>query len=85
MTFTRRHLVGLRGLSAEEIVTILDQAASFKELSERTIKKAPTLRGKTVVNLFYENSTRTRTSFEIAAKRLSADTINISASSSSVG
>jgi len=85
MTFTRRHLVGLRGLAAEEIVTILDQAASFKELSERAIKKAPTLRGKTVVNLFYENSTRTRTSFEIAAKRLSADTINISASSSSVG
>jgi aspartate carbamoyltransferase catalytic subunit len=85
MTFTRRHLVGLRGLAAEEIVAILDQAASFKELSERVIKKAPTLRGKTVVNLFYENSTRTRTSFEIAAKRLSADTINISASSSSVG
>jgi aspartate carbamoyltransferase catalytic subunit len=85
MTFTRRHLVGLRGLAAEEILTILDQAASFKELSERAIKKAPTLRGKTVVNLFYENSTRTRTSFEIAATRLSADTINISASSSSVG
>jgi aspartate carbamoyltransferase len=85
MTFTRRHLTGLRGLSAEEITGILDQAASFKELSERAIKKAPTLRGKTVVNLFYENSTRTRTSFEIAAKRLSADTINISASSSSVG
>jgi aspartate carbamoyltransferase catalytic subunit len=85
MTFTRRHLVGLRGLAAEEILAILDQAASFKELSERAIKKAPTLRGKTVVNLFYENSTRTRTSFEIAAKRLSADTINISASSSSVG
>ena len=85
MTFTRRHLVGLRGLTADEIITILDQAASFKELSERAIKKAPTLRGKTVVNLFYENSTRTRTSFEIAAKRLSADTINISAASSSVG
>jgi len=85
MAFTRRHLTGLRGLTAEEIATILDQAASFKELSERVIKKAPTLRGKTVVNLFYENSTRTRTSFEIAAKRLSADTINIAASSSSVG
>jgi aspartate carbamoyltransferase catalytic subunit len=85
MAFTRRHLTGLRGLTAEEIVTILDQAASFKELSERAIKKAPTLRGKTVVNLFYENSTRTRTSFEIAAKRLSADTINIAASSASVG
>jgi aspartate carbamoyltransferase catalytic subunit len=85
MAFTRRHLTGLRGLTAEEIATILDQAASFKELSERAIKKAPTLRGKTVVNLFYENSTRTRTSFEIAAKRLSADTINIAASSSSAG
>jgi aspartate carbamoyltransferase catalytic subunit len=85
MAFTRRHLVGLRGLAAEEITAILDQAASFKELSERAIKKAPTLRGKTVVNLFYETSTRTRTSFEIAAKRLSADTINIAASSASVG
>jgi aspartate carbamoyltransferase catalytic subunit len=77
--------LGLEGLPAEEINTILDTAASFKEISERDIKKVPTLRGKTVINLFYENSTRTRTSFEIAAKRLSADTINISASSSSVG
>ena len=81
--FERRHLLGLEGLSAEEITFLLDTAESFKEVSEREIKKVPTLRGRTVVNLFYENSTRTRTSFEIAAKRLSADTINLSASSSS--
>src|SRR5215831_12883519 len=84
MTFTRRHLLGLEGVPAEEITTMLDTAASFREISERDIKKVPTLRGKTVINLFYEASTRTRTSFEIAAKRLSADTINISAASSSV-
>src|SRR5882672_9834317 len=83
MGFTQRHLLGLEGLPASEIGTILDTAESFKEISERDIKKVPTLRGKTVINLFYEASTRTRTSFEIAAKRLSADTINISASSSS--
>jgi aspartate carbamoyltransferase catalytic subunit len=83
MAFTQRHLLGLEGVPAEEIATILDTAESFKEISERDIKKVPTLRGKTVINLFYEASTRTRTSFEIAAKRLSADTINISASSSS--
>lgn len=81
--FERRHLLGLEGVSAEEITFLLDTAESFKEVSEREIKKVPTLRGRTVVNLFYENSTRTRTSFEIAAKRLSADTINLSASSSS--
>src|ERR1700747_1543068 len=84
MGFTQRHLLGLEGGASEEITTILDTAASFKEISERDIKKVPTLRGKTVINLFYESSTRTRTSFEIAAKRLSADTINISASTSSV-
>jgi aspartate carbamoyltransferase catalytic subunit len=84
MAFTQRHLLGLEGVPAEEIIAILDTAASFKEISERDIKKVPTLRGKTVINLFYEASTRTRTSFEIAAKRLSADTININASSSSV-
>ena len=84
MPFTQRHLLGLEGLPAEEILHVLDTAKSFVEISERDIKKVPTLRGKTVINLFYENSTRTRTSFEIAAKRLSADTINISASSSSV-
>ena len=83
MPFTQRHLLGLEGLPAEEILHVLDTAKSFVEISERDIKKVPTLRGKTVINLFYENSTRTRTSFEIAAKRLSADTINISASSSS--
>jgi aspartate carbamoyltransferase catalytic subunit len=83
MAFAQRNLLGLEGVSGEDISAILDTAASFKEISERDIKKVPALRGKTVINLFYESSTRTRTSFEIAAKRLSADTINISASSSS--
>jgi aspartate carbamoyltransferase catalytic subunit len=83
MAFTQRHLLGLEGVPADEIATMLDTAESFKEISERDIKKVPTLRGKTVINLFYEASTRTRTSFEIAAKRLSADTINVSASGSS--
>jgi len=83
MAFAQRNLLGLEGVSGEDITAILDTAASFKEISERDIKKVPALRGKTVINLFYESSTRTRTSFEIAAKRLSADTINISASSSS--
>jgi aspartate carbamoyltransferase catalytic subunit len=84
LAFTRKDLLGIRELSIEEINTILDTAESFKEVSARTIKKVPTLRGKTVINLFFEPSTRTRTSFEIAAKRLSADTVNISASTSSV-
>src|SRR5262245_49758370 len=83
MAFAQRHLIGLEGVSGDEIIALLDTAASFKEISERDIKKVPTLRGKTVINLFYESSTRTRTSFEIAAKRMSADTINISASTSS--
>ena len=83
MAFTQRHLLGLEGVPGPEIEAILDTAVSLKEISDRDIKKVPTLRGKTVVNLFYEPSTRTRTSFEIAAKRLSADTINISASTSS--
>lgn len=78
------HFLGLEGVSGEEIRHLLDTAVSFKEISERDIKKVPTLRGKTVINLFFEPSTRTHTSFEIAAKRLSADTINISASTSSV-
>ncbi|MBI3649872.1 MAG: aspartate carbamoyltransferase catalytic subunit [Acidobacteria bacterium] len=82
--FTRKDLLGIRELSVEEINTILDTAHSFKEVSARSIKKVPTLRGKTVINFFFEASTRTRTSFEIAGKRLSADTINISASTSSV-
>lgn len=77
-------MLGIKDLSREEIDFILDTAESFKEISTRKIKKVPTLRGKTVITLFFEASTRTRTSFEIAAKRLSADTINISASTSSV-
>jgi aspartate carbamoyltransferase catalytic subunit len=83
VAFTQRNLLGLEGLPAAEILHVLDTTKSFVEISERDIKKVPTLRGKTVINLFYEASTRTRTSFEIAAKRLSADTINISASTSS--
>ena len=83
VAFTQRNLLGLEGLPAAEILHILDTTKSFVEISERDIKKVPTLRGKTVINLFHEASTRTRTSFEIAAKRLSADTINISASTSS--
>jgi aspartate carbamoyltransferase catalytic subunit len=82
--FRRRDLLGIRGLSAEEIKGILDTAENFREINSREIKKVPTLRGKTVINLFFENSTRTRTSFELAAKRLSADAVNISVSSSSV-
>src|SRR5687768_16112090 len=81
--YRRRDLLGIRNLSAAEITGILDTAENFREISNREIKKVPTLRGKTVINLFYEASTRTRTSFELAAKRLSADTINISASTSS--
>jgi aspartate carbamoyltransferase catalytic subunit len=84
LSFNRKDLLGIRQLSVEEITTILDTALSFKEINERRIKKVPTLRGKTVINFFFESSTRTRTSFEIAGKRLSADTINISASTSSV-
>ena len=82
--FRRRDLLGIRNLSADEIVGILDTAENFREISNREIKKVPTLRGKTVINLFFESSTRTRTSFELAAKRLSADTVNISVSSSSL-
>ncbi len=82
--FRRRDLLGIRELSAEEIIGILDTAENFREINQREIKKVPALRGKTVINLFFENSTRTRTSFELAAKRLSADAINISISSSSV-
>jgi aspartate carbamoyltransferase catalytic subunit len=81
----RKDILGLKELSVEEIQLILDTAESFKELNKRAVKKAPSLRGKTVVNLFYESSTRTRTSFEIAAKRLSADTVNFQAAGSSVG
>jgi aspartate carbamoyltransferase catalytic subunit len=83
-TFKRKDLLGIRELSAAEITHILDTAESFRDISRREIKKVPTLRGRTVINLFFEPSTRTRTSFEIAAKRLSADAINVSASTSSV-
>jgi aspartate carbamoyltransferase catalytic subunit len=82
--FKRGDLLGLEDLSAGEIGHIIKTAESFKEVSEREIKKVPTLRGKTIINLFYEPSTRTRTSFEIAAKRMSADAVNISTSASSV-
>jgi aspartate carbamoyltransferase catalytic subunit len=79
-----KDLTGLEGLTAEQIRTILDVAEPFKEISERPIKKVPVLRGKTIVNLFYEPSTRTRVSFEFAEKRLSADTVNISGTGSSI-
>jgi aspartate carbamoyltransferase catalytic subunit len=79
-----RHLITIADLSAEEILLILDTADAMKEVGERTIKKVPALRGKTVVNLFFEPSTRTRTSFEVAEKRLSADTLNIAIATSSV-
>jgi len=80
----QKHLLGISDLSREEITLILDTAEAMKEIGSRTIKKVPALRGKTVVNLFFEPSTRTRTSFEIAEKRLSADTLNIAIGSSSV-
>jgi aspartate carbamoyltransferase catalytic subunit len=80
----QRHLLGIQGMKAEEIELILDTARAFAEVSTRPIKKVPTLRGKTVVNFFMEPSTRTRSSFEIAEKRLSADTLNFAPSSSSV-
>ncbi|HRZ87454.1 MAG TPA: aspartate carbamoyltransferase catalytic subunit [bacterium] len=83
-TWTRKDLLGLRDLSKEELELILETAESFKEISLRPIKKVPALRGKTVVNFFFEASTRTRTSFEISAKRLSADIINISSPTTSV-
>ncbi|MEO8076961.1 MAG: aspartate carbamoyltransferase catalytic subunit [Acidobacteriota bacterium] len=79
-----RHLLGIAGLEAAEITLILDTAVAMKEIGGRAIKKVPTLRGRTVVNLFFEPSTRTRTSFEIAEKRLSADTLSIATATSSV-
>jgi len=82
--WSRKHLLGLRDLSAEEITYILDTAEGFKEISTRTVKKAPALRGKVVVNLFFEDSTRTRNSFTLAASRLSADVVEFTAKSSSV-
>ena len=80
----KKDLLGIADLSRDEIYRILDTAEAMREIGERPIKKVPTLRGKTVVNLFFEASTRTRTSFEIAEKRLSADTLNIAAGTSSV-
>jgi len=83
MAWTRKDLLTMRDLDASEITLLVDTAASLEEISSREIKKVPALRGKTIVNLFYESSTRTRTSFEIAGKWLSADVINFSASGSS--
>jgi aspartate carbamoyltransferase catalytic subunit len=83
MSWKRKDLLGMQDLDAAEIIGVLDTATSMKEIAAREIKKVPTLRGKTVVNLFYESSTRTRTSFEIAGKWLSADVINFSGSGSS--
>lgn len=84
MSFNRKDLLGIRELDVSEIEYILELSRSFKEINERSIKKVPTLRGKTVIHLFYEPSTRTRTSFDVAAKRLSADTYSITASTSSI-
>jgi aspartate carbamoyltransferase catalytic subunit len=84
IVWTRKDLVGIEPLSAAEIVTVLDTAAAFKQVGTREIKKVPALRGKTLINFFVEASTRTRTSFELAAFRLSADVVNISASTSSL-
>ncbi|MBA2747006.1 MAG: aspartate carbamoyltransferase catalytic subunit [Flavisolibacter sp.] len=84
MALSTRHLLGIKDLIPEDIQLILDTAKQFKEVLQRPIKKVPSLRDVTIVNLFYENSTRTRISFELAEKRLSADTINFSASGSSV-
>jgi aspartate carbamoyltransferase catalytic subunit len=80
---TTRHLLGIDGLTRDAALQLLDTAQAFWEMNRRPVKKVPTLRGKTVINLFFENSTRTRTSFELAGKRLSADVVNISASTSS--
>ena len=83
-TLRSRHLLGIDGLDAGEITLILDTAEAMKEIGTRSVKKVPTLRGRTVVNLFFEPSTRTRTSFEVAEKRLSADTLSIATAMSSV-
>src|SRR5881227_1843539 len=84
LRWTRKHLLGLQELSADEIRFVLDTADSFKEVSTRSVKKVPALRGKVVVNAFWEDSTRTRTSFELAAQRLSADVVDFSEKGSSV-
>src|SRR5438067_8878989 len=82
--WTRKDLLGLRELSADEIMLVLETADAFKQVGTRDVKKVPALRGKTLVNFFVEPSTRTRTSFELAAIRLNADVINISATTSSL-
>src|SRR2546428_7136186 len=84
MSWDRKHLLDIESLTPDEIITVLDTALAFKGVGERAIKKAPALRGKTVVNLFIEPSTRTRISFELAAHRLSADVINFTAEASSL-
>jgi aspartate carbamoyltransferase catalytic subunit len=84
MSWNRKHLLDIQSLTAEEIVTVLDTARAFKAVGERAIKKVPALRGKTVVNLFVEPSTRTRISFELAAQRLTADIINFNSEASSL-
>lgn len=83
MSFRHKHIIALRDLSKDDIEQLLNTAESMRDINSREIKKVPTLRGKTIINLFYESSTRTRTSFEIAGKRLSADTVNIAPSNSS--
>lgn len=83
MAFTHKHLLGIQNLTASEITTVLDTAESFYEISTREVKKVPTLIGKTIINLFFEPSTRTRSSFELAAKRLSADIVNFNLNASS--
>jgi aspartate carbamoyltransferase catalytic subunit len=80
-----RHLLGIEGLDREQALRFLDTAQAFWEMNRRPVKKAPTLRGKTIINVFFESSTRTRTSFELAGKRLSADVVNLSIATSSTG
>jgi aspartate carbamoyltransferase catalytic subunit len=82
--FRHRHLLGIEGLDKDDVLVLIDAADAFFEVSRRPVRKVPTLRGKTIINVFFEASTRTRTSFELAGKRLSADVVNISASTSSV-
>jgi len=84
LPFDHKHLIGIEPLSKDDILAILDTAESFLEISTREVKKVPTLRGKTIINLFFEPSTRTKSSFELAAKRLSADIVNFSRQTSSV-
>lgn len=83
-TWTRHHILSLADFTADEYNTVLQTAASFSEVLSRRTKKVPTLQGQVVTNLFFESSTRTRSSFELAAKRLSADTLNFTASTSSL-